>query len=133
MSKLIPKFKGKVENGKLILERPQIFNLYLGGLENKVVEVIVQKQVKSRSDKMNRYYWAFLHVLEQETGDDANNLHEYFKRVLLPPQIIEVFGKEIKLPATTTKLSQYEFTNYISKIERLTGIKSPDPDEFYSL
>jgi len=132
MSKLIPKFTGIVKDNKLILDKPQIFGLYLGILENCRVEIIVQKEKKARSLKMNSLYWVYLKVLEDETGEDSENLHEYFKSIFLPAKIVKIFGKEVRIPGSTTELSSLEFTEYIDKIERLTGISCPDPNDFYS-
>lgn len=88
----------------------------------------------------NRLYWAYLHELSAETGNDAEDLHEYFKRKFLPPRFLKVaLSKrnavgtptgpvsvdEIKLPATTTTLSIADFSNYIMRIEAHTGYAVP--------
>lgn len=65
-------------------------------------------------------------------GDIVNDLHEYFKRKLLPPQFIKVLGREVKLPASTSKLSKIELSEYVERIRAevaLFGISIPDPDD----
>jgi hypothetical protein len=66
-------------------------------------------------------------VIEKETGNDAQDLHEYFKRVFLPPRFTKVLGKEIKLPASTTGLTKAEFGDYLDKICAETNVPIPDP------
>ena len=66
-------------------------------------------------------------MIEKETGNNAHDLHEYFKRTLLPPVFKTVLGKEFKVPASTTDLSKGDFTVYLDKIAALTNVPLPDP------
>jgi hypothetical protein len=94
-------------------------------------ELIFRKLKRIRTIRQNKYYWAYLNIIEKETGNDSNELHEYFKRIFLQPKLINVLGHEIKIPGSTTKLSKLEFSDYIAKIEVECGIPSPDPNELY--
>ena len=79
---------------------------------------------------MNGYYWIYLTVIASDTGDNINDLHEYFKRALLPPRFVNVMDKQVKLPATTTEITGLEMMEYMEKINALTGIPIlPHPDE----
>lgn len=129
---LAPIFYGQVEKGELKLIGRDRFKEYLYTLNGQQIELTLGKRAKKRTDKSNRYYWAYLHLLEQETGDDANSLHEYFKKEFLPPNIeyLKSINREVEIPKTTTKLLTIEFSEYIKKIEVLTGIPAPDPEEF---
>ena len=82
-----------------------------------------------RSSSQNRYYWEYLEIIEMETGNDANDLHEYFKRLLLPPKWLKVLDKEIKVPSSTTDLNKQQFSDYLDKICSLTNVPLPDPIE----
>ena len=132
MSKILPKFKGSVKDGKLILDKPQLFSLFIGKFDGAKVEVIVQKEKKARSLKVNSLYWVYLKVLEDYTGEDSEVLHEYFKTIFLPVKIVSVFGREVRIPGSTAELSSAEFSEYMDKISRLTQIPVPDPNEYYS-
>lgn len=131
-----PTFYGTIQRGKLTLDNRDRFELYIGSLSGRV-ELTIQKYRKVRTtgkvgqrSNMNGYYWLYLGVIADETGDNINDLHEYFKRVLLPPRFIKVFGKEIKIPATTTELTGNEMWQYMLRIEQLTNIPiPPHPDE----
>lgn len=81
-----------------------------------------------RSQSQNNYYWLYLGIIERETGNDSNDLHEYFKRIFLPPKFINVMGKELKVPSSTSKLNKIQFGEYLEKICALTGVQLPDPE-----
>jgi len=95
-----------------------------------VYSIKIDKWKKNRSNNQNNYYWMYLGIISDETGDNANDLHEFFKRKLLPPRFIKVLGKEVKLPATTTTLSKADFAKYIMFIEHLTVIPAPDTEKY---
>jgi hypothetical protein len=89
----------------------------------------IERVIPKRSNSQNRMYWAYLNIIEYETGNNANDLHELFKRTLLPPKFIIVMGKEIKIPKSTTELTKLEFGEYLDKIGAETGVPVPDPKE----
>jgi hypothetical protein len=90
--------------------------------------VVVELDKPTRSTSQNAYYWAYLEIIARETGDNAEDLHEFLKRKLLPPRFTKVRGEEIKLPASTTKLDKAAMTDYLEKIAALTGVPLPDPE-----
>ena len=126
---LAPIFYGQVEKNKLVLINQQRFDEYLYTLNGQEVELTLAKRGRKRTDKGNRYYWAYLRIIEEETGDDSNSLHDYFKKTLLTPvfKYLKAIKKEVEIPRTTTTLLTTEFSEYIKKIEDLTGIPAPDP------
>lgn len=107
---------------------PDVVLAYIRNQKGKMT-LILKEFKEQRTIKQNAYYRVYLTIIAQETGDDEDSLHELFKRVCLPQKKIVALGKEIQIPATTTKLSKSEFSEYITKIEILTGILSPDPSE----
>lgn len=95
--------------------------------DGKVFKLEMMKSTRTKSQ--NSFYFLYLNVIEQETGNNSNDLHEYFKRTLLHPKFITVMGQEIKIPASTTELSKHEFGEYLDKISALTGVPIPDPKD----
>ena len=89
----------------------------------------VERVIPKRSLSQNALYWAYLGIIEYETGNNSDDLHELFKRTLLPPKFITVMGKEIKIPKSTTELSKLEFGEYMDKISAECGVPVPDPRE----
>lgn len=131
MSKLIPTFKGTVKDSKVIFDNRAYFDLYVGTLDGQRVTVVVNKLKKLRSLKSNAYYWVYLGLIAEETGNDMDLLHDLFKNKFLPKASVTIKGvKELVAPSTTT-LSTIEMSDYIRAIEGYTGILAPDPSEYY--
>jgi hypothetical protein len=81
-----------------------------------------------RSDSQNSYYWLYLTIIERDTGQNADDVHEWAKRKFLPPRFIKVNGEEMRIPGSTTGLGKSDFTDYLDKIAAETGIPLPDPE-----
>ena len=79
-------------------------------------EVLIRKAKSKRSVDQNALYWAWITVVEVETGNDKDDLHEFFKQKFLINQCILVFGKQIEKKPSTTKLNTKEFSEYMEKI-----------------
>lgn len=97
---------------------------YLTAHEGKVFEIRMREN--KRSLNQNAYYHVYLEVIEAETGNNANDLHEYFRRLLLPPKFVTVMGKTIRMPTSTTELSKTDFGTYLEKINAECGVPLPD-------
>lgn len=124
-------FLGIIKDGGLDFgsEYNQIrFRQYLKDNPGKKLEIHLREPV--RSLQQNRLYWLYLEEIERETGNSANDLHEYFKRTHLPPEFITVLGKEIKIPASTTALTKMKFCDYMEKILAECGVEMPDAEKY---
>ena len=97
--------------------------------EREGKKVKISEQISTRTILQNRFYWCYLSIIERETGQDAQDIHEIAKRKFLPPRFVNVMGKEFKLPATTTKLSKLEMSDFMDKICYWTNRPIPDPNE----
>ncbi|UPJ35831.1 hypothetical protein IVB45_02125 [Bradyrhizobium sp. 4] len=97
-------------------------------LANDGKRVTIELEKIDRTNNQNSYYWLYLGVIERETGENSNDLHEFFKRKLLPPVFKKIRGEEIKLPASTKDLDKIAFGEYLDKISALTEIPLPDPE-----
>lgn len=121
-------FRAIIENGKPRIETPESYKRYLSGFnEGEKIVIDIEKKKNKRSLSQNSYYWIYLGVIENETGNTADDLHEYFKRKFLLPQVKTILGVEMKLPASTTGLSKHDFSEFLDKICALTGVPIPDP------
>lgn len=103
---------------------------FIRNQKGKMLLILKEKKEK-RSLKQNAYYWAYLQIISQETGNEVDDLHEYFKRIHLPAKEITVLRRTIKIPSSTTGLSKGQFCEYIKRIEVETGVLAPDPDDLY--
>lgn len=87
-----------------------------------------------RSMSQNKLYWLYLSVISRETGEEeVKALHALFSEKLLPPVFLKVKGRnhvhEVETRMSTTELSKAEFSEYLLKIQAMTGIPIPDPHE----
>jgi len=133
---LTPVFLAKVEKNRLRMEKPQEFGIWCSQFEGKEVDVTVKQKKRPRTSggynelsNQNGLYWIYLGLIEKETGNNANEMHEYFKRKFLKPKNLTMFKENIKIPGSTTDLDKFEFSEYMNKIEILTGILIPDKYE----
>jgi hypothetical protein len=125
----------RAKEGKMTWETPLNHDRFLQNLrENEGKAYRIEPLVSTRSMSQNSLYWLYLEVIQRETGNQATELHEYFKRELLPPKFIKVIikGKEIerKIPASTTELNKTDFIDYLDKISALCGVAIPNTEEY---
>jgi hypothetical protein len=108
---------------------PKIWQHVLNQLKEGQICVIYFKIVKRvRSLSSNNLYWLYLSIIEQESGEDEDTLHEIFKKEFLPWEVKKKFGITYEKLTSTTELSTDEFSVYMRRIEALTGILIPDTE-----
>lgn len=118
--------KGKLDFGSNFNESR--FNQFLKDNDGK--EIRITKLTRKRTNSQNALYWKYLEIIEKETGNNANDLHEYFRRALLSPKFVKVMGKDIKLPHSTTELNKVEFSDYMDKISAESGVPVLDTETY---
>lgn len=78
--------------------------------------ITVEQIGASRTTEQNRFYWAILNEIADQTGNSSDDLHETFRAMFLtdrgaiPPRI-----------RSTTELDVREFITYIDKILAYVG------------
>lgn len=91
----------------------------------------LEKPELKRSQQQNRFYWFYLGIISRETGNDEEELHEFFRAKFLPKKFAVIKGKtnahEVQIRMSTTKLTKAEFGEYLDKISSLTEIPIPVP------
>lgn len=95
------------------------------------VTIRVERETSGkRSNQANRYYRLVLGLIADHTGDDEDDLHEYFKRRFLEPETIKVMGHEIEI--YTSIKDPKKFHKYVEDIRRFAlvelSVETPDPD-----
>lgn len=98
--------------------------------------VIEWKRVqKIRTNDQNALYWLWMTCLEQETGQDKNSLHDYFREKYLKVTYEKVFDSERKILESTRKLDTVAMKNYLDKIQIFAAtelaVTLPDPEDRY--
>ena len=123
-------FKGRIENGVILLENAKLYNDKVMSLEGKEIELDLKRYYKKRSNQHNRYYRVCLKHISEITGYDEDELHNTFKAMFC----VDRSGK-IPIVKSTAKLNSLEFTEYIEKIARrvaLIDIILPSPNEYFN-
>lgn len=129
-----------------------------GGVSEKSqVEIIIRPYKRNRSREQNSLMWKWLTVIEAETGQDRESLHEHYKskflsRILVrdDPKYAEMSARvkavradglheiadqmrsQIMFLTSTSVLNTKQFSEYMDLIERDAadmGIALPQPPE----
>jgi hypothetical protein len=87
----------------------------------KTYHVGITVKRATRSISQNSLYWLWLTCIRQETGNDKETLHEYFKQEFLGRRTVEIFNTEVYPLRSTTGLNTKEFTDYLDKIKVFAG------------
>lgn len=130
---ITPEFQGEVKDGKLVIRHRDDFMKWISHLKGEV-RIIVEKIRGKRSDNQNRFYWACLKIISNETGNTEDDLHRIFKAKFLPKRKVKFGKNEYNLPISTTSLNKIEFAEYFERISAEAGelgITLPDPNDYY--
>jgi hypothetical protein len=76
----------------------------------------LKRLVVKRSLSQNALYWMWLSCISDETGNDKDNLHDYYRESFMPKKEVLVFSETRMKPKSTTELDTSEFTVYLEKI-----------------
>jgi hypothetical protein len=101
--------------------------------DNESWDVSITKKRWNRTISQNNLYWLWLTCIEQETGNDRNYLHEYFKAKFLGFEEIEILGAIVTRVVSTTTRNTLQFKNYLDRVQMFAsvelGIALPDPQD----
>ena len=62
------------------------------------------KRLKSkRTLQQNALYWRWVHLIANDTGNDAEDIHEAIKLKFIEPEFITVFGETVPRRSTANK------------------------------
>lgn len=122
-------FAKVTQDARVEFSNKKILSDYLHTIIGKDITIEIERTTGKRSLSQNAFYWLYLGVIERETGNLASDLHEFFKRKLLPPVPKKILGTEFKIPASTTRLNKHDFGEYLDKICAITGVPIPVIEE----
>lgn len=129
---MVPIFYATIKDAEIVWPRSIALKEYLTKLEGKKVMVTIQVEKSKRSLDQNALYWFWLNIISNDQGNTANELHDIFRRLFLPPIFIEYKGQKIKVPRSTTELSISEFSEYLERVNQEAaelGIVLPTPQD----
>jgi hypothetical protein len=124
-------FDATISGGKLEISTPEKWKDYLLTFTDGTRMVVdLSRRKNKRSISQNSYYWLYLGVIENETGNLADDMHEYFKRKFLPPKekrmVLNGVRRKFMIPGSTATLDKFDFGQYLDKICAETGVPLPD-------
>ncbi len=138
LNKPVIRFKGAVENGKLIMLNEDIWERHLKSLKGEVF-ITCETKKRNRTLPQNALYWLWLSYLQDETGQPKEDFHDYFKKKYLI-RIVELKNKEgkkitEKVVGSTSTLNSFDFTQYLENVQmeaaQYFGVNLPSPDDLY--
>jgi hypothetical protein len=115
---MVIKHFGRIKSGKFLPNNAELFKKEFIKREGKKVYVVVKTETKARSTQQNKYLWAIYNMLSEHTGNQADDLHEYFKAEFLKEPLGGAIAYRIK---STTELTTIEFTKFIEEIKRFSA------------
>lgn len=126
------KFISYIHEGKLVMtmEMGEFIKTY----PRKEIQVILGQPTKPRSNDQNQYMWAVpLKMIADETGEEAEYWHEFFKQKFLCIGEKMINGQLIKLTKSTTELSTVEMEDYLARMRTWAainlGMNIPEPNQ----
>ena len=124
---MTPVFKAKIVKAVIKIFDLSRFESYKRSLEGELVEVIVQKPSKKRSDRQNRYYHGVIKkMVSERTGYSHNETHEILK-LKFNWKEFNVCGTVVRVGMSTTLLSTTAMEKFNSDIRQWASL--PDNQE----
>ena len=103
--------------------------------EGKTYNVTIARHRERRTMDQNRLLWLWVNCISDETGQDKDDLHEYFKQKFLGLDTKTLWGVQVYKPVSTASLDTLQFTQYLERIRAFAaaelGIELPDPQDQY--
>lgn len=116
-------------------EKQKLFNV-LKGLKQERYILTIEKHRDRRTIDQNRYYWVCLGIVASETGNDTDDMHDYFKAKYLDKRevIFKSTGEVSEITGSTSSLDKVMFFKYVESIRNFSlqelNIYIPTPEEY---
>lgn len=126
---------GNIRNGKLELLDQAGFRRDIAITFDKdcIVDVIVERQGRKRTNQQNRYLWGIPYkLLSDYTGHSKDEIHEWCKCEFLSSKHLWIGEKEHEIGRSTSNLPTVEFEEYCENLRRFgatLGVNIPLPNE----
>jgi len=94
----------------------------------------IKRSVKRRSLAQNKLMWLWFACIESETGQYAQDIHDYYCLKFLPRDITDLTsGEMVRVGGHTSTLTSEAFTDFLNKVQADAatelGITLPSPDD----
>lgn len=124
---ILEKVKGEVHMNKS-------FDFMCSQLRNGRYRVKIERYTEPRTLPQNALMWMWFTCIEQETGTDKQDVHDYYcNRFLRRTAFIN--GKEMVVAGSTSRLNTLQMTDFLNKVQADAaaelGIRLPLPTDRY--
>jgi len=85
-------------------------------IPNGDYELIIRKKVKNRSLSQNALMWLWYACVENETGQNKDDVHAYYCKRFLAREV-EIFGKIETVIGGTRNLTTVEFKHFLDRVQ----------------
>lgn len=110
------------------------FDFMCSQLRNGRYRLIIERYTEPRTLSQNALMWLWFTCIEQETGTDKQDVHDYYCNLYLRRTTI-IKGKETVIAGSTSKLNTLQMTDFLNKVKADAatelGITLPLPEDRY--
>lgn len=83
----------------------------------RLLQITVRRKYRKRSLSQNALAWAWNTIIAKETGHTPEEIHEFMKRRLLSPIVIELAGESVEVSASTAKMETVVMADYLNRYQ----------------
>ena len=106
---ILEKVKGEVHMSKS-------FDFMCSQLRNGRYRVKIERFTEPRTLSQNALMWLWFTCIEQETGTDKQDVHDYYCNLFLR-RASYIKGKETVIAGSTSKLNTVQMTDFLNKVQ----------------
>ena len=103
-------------------------------LKNGKYKLTIQKHAEKRTVSQNGLFWMWMACIEQQTGTDKQDVHDYYCVRFLRREAV-INDKSTVVIGGTSKLNTLQMTNFMDKVKADAatefGIMLPLPEDKY--
>ena len=120
------------KDGQVELSKP--FDFICSQLPNGKYKVRIEKYYENRSISQNAVLWMWFNCIEDSTGTDKQDVHDYYCSKFLK-RMSTINGNEVMIICGTSKLNTAQMADFMNKIKADSavelGITLPLPSDLY--
>jgi hypothetical protein len=120
------------KDGQVALSKS--FEFMCSQLRNGKYRLKIERYTEPRTVSQNALMWLWFFCIEQETGTDKQDVHDYYCNLFLRRTAF-IKGKEKIIAGSTSKLNTLQMTDFLNKVQADAatefGITLPLPDDLY--
>lgn len=125
------KFIGKIKQGAFIPRDQEKYHLWLSSLEDKDVELTLNKLTRERTNQQNRLMWFYIRLISAETGYTEDEVYALLKSIFLK-EYKDIKNKRYTVIRSTADLTTVEFAKFIEQTKEWSakeiGLFLPEPE-----